>query len=93
MTPWRTACPGSTQCHTFAHDLIVPGHLVVRTQHDVRVTFNEARHQSRAGKLDDLRSRNIDTCNGTRGFNALPLDAYRPVFMHRLAIEHAGAFS
>src|SRR6185437_10776562 len=44
--------PGNTQCQGLLQDLVVPRCLVVRMQHHVRVSFDEARHERRSGERD-----------------------------------------
>ena len=69
--------------------LIVPGGFVVRMEQDVRVTFDQARRQRRAGQIDDARAGGGRAGVSAGRVDPVAFDPHRPPLVHRLAVEDA----
>ena len=69
--------------------LVVPRRLVVGVQQDVRVPFDQPRHQRRARQVDDRRAGRGDARRRPDGLDAIAAHAHRPALVHRVAVEHA----
>jgi hypothetical protein len=79
------------QRQAFMRHLVVPRGFIVWVQEHVRVAFNQARHESEAGKIDDLGAGGGIAFRASR-FDAVAFDADGPIVVHRVAVKDPGRF-
>ena len=83
------------QTQRFARHLIVPDCFAIGMQQDVRVRFDQSRHQGQAREIDHLRvRRSLDFARWANCFDLLAMDQHHPPVMQlrRLAIEDVRGF-
>ena len=78
------------QRQAFVRHLIVPGSFVVGVQHNVRMAFDKAGHQRRAGEFDYVRAYGVDARRGSGGVDTVAFYEDQPIVMRRFAVEDVG---